>query len=443
MRRVIPILFFVFISVTLLSVPSPLTFGKGNSLDIHYWSAPDHTRIVIYIEEIINWNIIESEHSNKLIVEIHCKGQKPPRGRISVSDLVVQEIQVSESDRETMRLYIFLVKPAEWDIFTLEKHLRNPAKMVMKISRPDLVEQEKRKRAKIRLLREKGTRIVVIDPGHGAEDQGAIGRHGTREKDIVLTIAKEMQKILNKKKGFKAALTRSHDYFIPLEERINIAQEYGADLFISLHADWTIKKDVRGTSFYCLSLQGASDKGAELLAEKENLSDFIGGVPVKLENDDLQTILLDLVQTKTINESLQFAGLAIGEMSKVNKIKYNRPKQASFGVLKSPNIPSVLVEMAYLSNQHEEQLLNSKKFQFKFAKELSHVAVRFLTPDSLEAGTVVQKKGPGKKNIHIVEKGENLWVIASKYGIRVSDLQKLNHLKNIHHIIPGKKLIIP
>ncbi|MDY7031374.1 MAG: N-acetylmuramoyl-L-alanine amidase [Thermodesulfobacteriota bacterium] len=443
MRRVTPILIFVLTSATLLSVPSPLTFGREDPLDIHYWSAPDHTRIVIYIEEIINWNIIESEHSNRLIVEIHCTGEKPPKGRISVSDPVIREIQVAESDREMMRLHIFLVKPAEWDIFTLEKYLNNPAKMVMKISRPDLVEQEKRKRAKIRQLHEKGTRIIVVDPGHGAEDQGAIGRNGTREKDVVLKIAKEMQKVLNKKSDFKAALTRSHDYFIPLEERINIAQEYGADLFISLHADWTIKKDVRGTSFYCLSLQGASDKGAELLAEKENLSDFIGGVPIKRENEDLQTILLDLVQTKTINDSLRFAGLAIGEMSKVNKIKYNRPKQASFGVLKSPNIPSVLVEMAYLSNQYEERLLNNRKFQFKFAEALSHVAVRFLTPDSLETGTVVQKKHPGKKNVHIVQKGENLWSIASKYGIRVSDLQKLNHLKDIHHIIPGKKLLLP
>ena len=437
---------FLLTSTLLVVVIPSLTFGADCFLSIKYWPAPDHSRIVIDTEKPIDWNVVQSGDPNILVFEIESLGKKLSAQKISTDDDIVKEIRLSESSQDTITLQVHMVKPCDWNIFTLDKYFKNPAKLIIYISRPDLLEKEKLKRAKTKKLRDKGIRIVVIDPGHGAEDLGAIGRNGTKEKDVVLLVAKEMVDILNSKKGFRGALTRSDDYFIPLKERTNIAREFGADLFISLHADWTIKKDVTGTSFYCISLQGASDKGSELLAEKENLSDLIGGVPVQHhDNGDLQSILLDLVQTKNINDSLRFAGLAIGEMRKANKVKYDRPKQAGFAVLKSPNIPSVLVEIAYLSNREEERRLCSQEFRHKFAKALSEVAVNFLSRDSLQDQTHANnnEKRPDNKEVHIVRKGENLSMIASKYGVTVKALQRVNQLKNIDRIIPGKRILLP
>ena len=443
MKRVIHILLvFIAVSFCLLQTSA---FGITDSLEIKHWSAPDHTRIVIYTGKQVEWNIVNSEASKMLIIDIDNLAKVPLTRRIIVNDTIVREIKASKPNRNKIRLKIYLVKPADCDIFTLERYRWTPARVVINITRPDLVEKERKKRIALKKLHEKGYKIIVIDPGHGGEDLGAIGPSGTREKDVVLMVGKEMERILNSKKRFKAVLTRSHDYFIPLEDRINIAREYGADLFISLHADWTKGKDVRGTSLYCLSLRGASDKGAELLAEKENLSDFIGGVSIEQGNDELQTILLDLIQTKTINDSLRFAGLAMKELSTVNTIKYDRPKQAAFIVLKSPDIPSVLVEIAYLSNPGEEKLLNNKEFQRKFAKTLSTVTTRFLSISPPKERTITKKQTSAKKkqSIHIVSKGESLWRIAAKYRVRTSDLKRLNQLKDVDHILPGTRLILP
>jgi len=371
-------------------LPKPSTFAITRLTDIEYWSAPDNTRVVLYTDKPVKWNIERSEDLKRLIVDIDDIVKVPSIGQINVNNPIVREINVNKLSADRLRLSISLFRPANLDVFSVSRHRRTSSRMVVDISRPDMVEKERNKRTSLKGLKANGFKIIMIDPGHGGEDCGAIGRHGTREKDVVLAFGKEMQKKLNSKKGFKAALTRRGDYFISLEERTDLARECGADLFVSLHADWTIKKAVKGTSLYCLSLRGASDKGAELLAEKENFSDFIGGVSIAYGNNELRSILLDLVQTKTINDSLKFAGFAMKKLSKVNKIKYDKPKQAAFVVLKLPDIPSVLVEIAFLSNPEEERLLNDKGFQHKFTKTLSAAIVRFLSHDFLKETSIVK-----------------------------------------------------
>jgi N-acetylmuramoyl-L-alanine amidase len=222
---------------------------------------------------------------------------------------------------------------------------------------------------------------VVIDPGHGGEDPGAIGPRRTMEKDVVLKIGQKLIHILNQDKEIKGFLTRKGDYFIPLEERGKIARDYGADLFISLHADGSFNPSARGSSIYCLSLSGATDEAAKILADKENTSNLLGGAvlrPASLAKDpNLNQILLDLMQNNSMKESFRFAELFLGEMKGFNHLRYPSYRQANFIVLKAPDIPCVLVETAFMTNKEDERLLNRTDFQEKMAKTLYTTIKKF------------------------------------------------------------------
>ncbi|MDY6856816.1 MAG: N-acetylmuramoyl-L-alanine amidase [Thermodesulfobacteriota bacterium] len=369
--------------IILFFIPNFLTSSTADEFEIDFFSAPDHTRIVLFLERPVEWNTVKSKDPKKLVVDINNVDKTPLKRKIRVQDGIVRDIIFYRVNTNKVRLRISLFKPAQCKVLNLKTFSKLHSRISINITRADLIEKEIKKRQRFKKFQEKGFKLVVIDPGHGGIDPGAIGHNGTREKDVVLELSKELQTVLNNIKGLKAALTRSQDYFLYLKERIEIAREYGADLFISIHSDSAINRNINGTSIYCLSLKGASNKGAKILAEKENLSDFIGEVSIGQENNDLRSILLDLVQTKTINDSLRFAGLALKELSNVNTIKYNIPHQAAFIVLQSPDIPSVLIEAAYLSNTHEERLLKNKKFQHDFARSLSKTIIEYLSMDSL------------------------------------------------------------
>lgn len=213
------------------------------------------------------------------------------------------------------------------------------------------------------------TFVVAIDPGHGGEDSGARGRR-SKEKDVVLQIAKRLQKKINAQKGMRAILTRKGDYFISLRKRTEIAREAGADVFISIHADAFTKKSARGSSVYSLSLRGASSERARVLADKENAADLVGGVDISGESDTMAFTLLDLTMNATNNDSIIFARSVYKELKKIGKTHSNAAETAGFVVLKSPAIPSILVETAFISNPAEEKLLRSARYQEKLANAI-------------------------------------------------------------------------
>ena len=213
--------------------------------------------------------------------------------------------------------------------------------------------------------------IVMIDPGHGGKDPGAIGRNGTREKDVVLEVARKLKTRLNREKGIKAILTRDSDTFIPLPERINIAHRNKADLFVSIHADASPNSQVNGSTVYILSENGASSEAARLLAESENSYDVkFGGVSINDTSNRLATVLLDLSQNAMTERSLSLANAVLSELSKVNNPLRNKVESAGFVVLKSPDIPSMLVETAFLSNPAEEKRLRTAEYQQKLANAM-------------------------------------------------------------------------
>ena len=214
------------------------------------------------------------------------------------------------------------------------------------------------------------TLIVAIDAGHGGEDPGAKGRRGTYEKDVTLAIARRLKEVIDREPNMRGVLTRDGDYFIPLQGRVQKARRLNADLFVSVHADSFIRPDARGSSVFALSEHGATSVAARWLAKKENEADLIGGVNLDVADPYLKQTLLDLSQTATINDSLKLARAVLDNLGKINTLHKGTVEQAGFAVLKSPDIPSILVETAFISNPAEEQKLTDDGYQQKLAEAI-------------------------------------------------------------------------
>ena len=360
-------------------------------LEVRQWAAPDHTRVVIDLAGAPQYELVPG--ADPLTHSLILRGTVLPRGprEIAVADQVIRTLKLEEAGRAETKLTVFLVKPAALSVFLLKPYQDKPDRLVIDISRPDLEEKEKAGRQLSRELKAGKKKIIVLDPGHGGEDPGAIGPRGTMEKEIVLSLAQGLQKVLDSTGETRAFLTRRGDYFVPLSERVKIAQEYGADLFISLHANGSRSRQTRGTSIYCLSLKGASDTATQLLAQKENASDLIGGMSAAPAQRDLDSILLDLKQTHSINESLQLGGIALSELGRVNAVQFSTPRQAGFAVLKAPEFPAILVETAYITHPNEESLLRKKSFQEKISQAIFAAVKRFIPRLSARE----EESGPG------------------------------------------------
>ncbi|HEX4857577.1 MAG TPA: N-acetylmuramoyl-L-alanine amidase, partial [Usitatibacteraceae bacterium] len=219
--------------------------------------------------------------------------------------------------------------------------------------------------------------VVVFDPGHGGEDPGAVGRRGTREKDVVLTISRKLKSRFEETTNFRIALTRDADFFVPLHQRVARARKLRADLFVSVHADAFVTPQAHGSSVFALSESGATSTAARWLANKENDADLIGGINLNTKDNFLARTLLDLSQTAQINDSLKLGKLVLAELGEVNRLHKSVVEQAGFAVLKAPDIPSILVETAFISNPAEEQKLRNPGYQDKFADAIADGIKRY------------------------------------------------------------------
>ncbi len=373
--------FFKIISLSFLGISiilsQPFTVLGAMITDVRLWSAPDHTRIVLDLTEPIQYETSSQETPPQFHLELKGVGLHTPKREMEVKDPFLTKINLTELGKDKAKLILHQKKPLNANVFILKPYQDKPHRLVI-----DLVDvvQEKREleeRQKQKEIKPKGTKIIVIDPGHGGEDPGAVGPKKSMEKEIVLKVGEKVVHLLNQNKEFQAFLTRKGDYFIPLEERIKTAREYGADLFISLHTDGSFNPQARGSSVYCLSLSGATDEAAKILADKENLSNVLGGVtsrPITNRKDDLEPILLDLTQNNS------FAEILLEDIRPINPLKYSSYRQANFIVLKAPDIPSVLVEMAFITNKEDERLLNHKEFQENLAKILNTSIKKYFRP---------------------------------------------------------------
>ncbi len=368
---------FIFLFQPLIAVGAVIT-------DVRLWSAPDHTRIVLDLTEAIQYQSSSQENPPEFHLELKGAFLQTLKKEMEVKDPFLTKISLTEIGKEKVKLILHQKKPLNANVFALKAYQDKPHRLVIDLI--DVVQEKKEleEREKQKEIKHQGTKIVVIDPGHGGEDPGAVGQKKTMEKDIVLKVGEKVVHLLNQNKEIQAFLTRKGDYFVPLEERIKIAREYGADLFVSLHTDGSFNPQARGSSAYCLSLSGATDQAAKILADKENTSNILGGAflrpAVYAKDPNLNQILLDLMQNNSMKESFRFAETILGDIKAINPVKYPSYRQANFIVLKAPDIPSVLLEMAYITNKEDERLLNSIDFQEKIAKTLNTSIKKYFRP---------------------------------------------------------------
>ncbi|MFT2109823.1 N-acetylmuramoyl-L-alanine amidase [Marinomonas sp. 2405UD68-3] len=284
--------------------------------------------------------------------------------------------------------------------------------------------------------------VIVIDAGHGGKDPGALGKYKVREKDIVLSIAKELSKNLSKVQGFKPVLTRSSDVYLPLRKRSQVARESNADLLISIHADAFTKSSARGASVWALSLSGKTSEMGRWLAEQEQSAELVGGISLDDKDQLLAEVLLDMSMNSTIQFSLDIGSSVLNQMGRVARLHKSTVQQAGFVVLKSPDIPSILIETGFVSNAIEAKNLGSFAYRKKLASSISKGVVASFSKNP-PVGTLLDwKQRQSRSRVYTVSKGDTLSEIAKKNDVSLSRLRGANNIKN-DVIRIGQKLIVP
>jgi N-acetylmuramoyl-L-alanine amidase len=311
---------------------------------------------------------LETNELSPALAELH--------GKVSADDPYIQGLRVGRNRPGVIRLVLDLKGEVKPHVFTLTPIADYGHRLVLDIH--PLVPLDPllaliQETAKTRPAQKPGVArlaTIVIDPGHGGEDPGALGRRGSREKDINLTMAKRLKALIDAEPNMRALLTRDGDYFLPLHARVEKARKVKADLFVSIHADAFIRPNVRGSSVFALSEKRATSEAARWLANKENEADLIGGVSFDGKDKYLAQTLLDLSQTATIDHSLRLGNSVLRRLGTVNDLHKANVEQASFAVLKAPDVPSILVETAFISNPQEEKRLNDEAYQDKLARAI-------------------------------------------------------------------------
>jgi len=330
-------------------------------------SADDHTRVVFDLTGEFEHNLFTLADPYRVVIDLKDIRKSEAVAISRTTTNLMSGLRSASKGSGRLRVVLDLEGKVRPRSFALKPDGKSGHRLVVDLHATDLsptpIKTNQQQRSK-----RKDHFVIAIDPGHGGRDPGAIGKRGTREKDIALAVGKKMKDLVNRKPGYKAILTRDADRFVPLRNRVKKAREAQADIFVSLHADAFHKSYVKGASVYALSLRGASSEHARLAAKKENASDLIGGISLDDKDDMIRSVLLDLSQTATIQDSLELGSDVLSQISKVSKLNNKKVQQAGFAVLKAPDMPSILIETAFLSNPSEEQKLRNPKHQHKLAQ---------------------------------------------------------------------------
>ncbi len=338
--------------------------------EIRAWNSPERTRVVFDLSDEITYKLFELDNPRRIVIDINdgkFSGQLPSQ---HIMGPLINNIRVGIHPGK-VRFVLDLHIKARHKNFTLKPNQIYGDRLVID------VEPHERKPAPASQPKTKSEFLVIIDAGHGGEDPGAIGSNRTFEKHLVLEIAKRLRKHLNAQPGIRAELTRTGDYYIPLRRRTQIAIERQADLFVSIHADAFTRKSANGVSVFALSTRGATSERAKLIANKENSSDMLGGENLAEIDDEVVEVLADLALDKQIERSLDVGAKVRMRLSNIARMHGHGVEQAGFVVLKTPQIPSILVEVGFISNPAEERKLNTSAYQNKIVQGISQAVVQF------------------------------------------------------------------
>jgi len=377
------IIFLIFIG--LLFPQFAASTGTVSVKNLRVWNAPDNTRVVLDLSSGIDHRISTFSDPDRIAIDLKNArlGKEIPHE--IKNNPYIKRFRYGKYSKSITRIVIDLKKPVRVKSFTLKPNKVYGYRLVV-----DLFDKDTKAAAKVIRppAKHPGIVTIAIDAGHGGEDFGASGKKKTREKKIVLSIAKELKKLVDKDPVLRSYMTRKGDYYVSLRKRTRQARSANADLFVSIHADAFRRSSARGASVYALSKSGASSETARWLANKENAADLVGGASISDREDVVAGVLLDMQMDKTLEYSLSFGDQVLKEMRKIAKLHSKSVQQAGFVVLKSPDIPSVLVETGFISNPYEERKLRSSKYQKQVARAIyngikqfiSHEKVAFMKP---------------------------------------------------------------
>ena len=329
----------------------------------------EHTRIVFDLSGQIEHDLFTLENPSRVVIDLKDVRKSAALERDDNETSLLRQIRSAVRNSDDLRVVLDLKGKVRPRSFMLQPNASNGHRLVIDVHATQLsptpvetsVSERQRKKKEI---------VIAIDPGHGGRDPGAVGRKGTREKDVTLALAKKLKRIINATPGYRAVMTRESDRFVVLRKRVEKARKHQADLFVSLHADAFKSPKVEGASVYALSLNGATSEAARWIAEKENAADLIGGISLDDKDDLIASVLLDLSQTATIQDSLELGSNVLKNLGKVGKLNKKQVQQAGFAVLKAPDMPSILIETAFISNPSEERRLRSPQHQNKLASAI-------------------------------------------------------------------------
>jgi N-acetylmuramoyl-L-alanine amidase len=415
----------------------------STSIDsVRVWPAPDNTRIVFDLSAPTEHKVFTLDNPFRLVIDISDATSKPNLATINYPPEIIRRVRTAPKKGGDLRVVFDLVGKVKPRSFMLSPNEQYGDRLVL-----DLYPIERADKPVVsNAIDDKRDVVIAIDAGHGGEDPGAIGAHGIREKNVVLAISRELEKLFKTEPGYKPVLIRESDYYVNLRKRNQIARKHNADMMISIHADAFRNAKAKGASVYALSKRGASSETARWLAESENRADLIGGVgSVSLDDKDnvLAGVLLDLSMTASMRASVSTGREVVKELGKVTRLHKKQIERAGFVVLKSPDVPSILVETGFISNPGEARKLNTRTHQRALAKAIFKGVTRSYKK-SPPPGTYLawQLKNNPESKAYRIARGDTLSEIAERNNVNMAKLKHFNGLTS-NHVQVGQVLQIP
>ncbi len=413
---------------------------SGQVQNLRVWSGPESTRAVLDLDGRVDYRLFTLDNPYRVVVDISKASVEAALELNPEHSGVIGNVRHGVRNGEDVRVVFDLEDKARPQSFMLEPAGEYGHRLVIDLYPDDATSPAEKVRKTARVARaQERDMIVAIDAGHGGEDPGAVGPGGSYEKEITLALARELAQSLDARPGMQSVLIRTGDYYIPLAERYNRARQAQADLFLSIHADAFHDFRVRGSSVYVLSRRGASSEAARFLARSENKADLVGGVKLDRGDDVLSSVLLDLSQSAALEYSNSAAEAILENLESVGRRHRDRVERANFVVLRSPDVPSVLVEVGFISNPQDEQKLGSASHRRQVAQAITAGVERHFHQTAPQGTWFANNRKPSR---HIVQRGDSLGKIAQKYQVSVSRLRQANNL-NGDVIHPGAVLVIP
>lgn len=433
----IKVMFKLMLIAALVSMAIPVY--SANIEDVRVWRAPDHTRVVLDLSAPVSHKVMTLDNPTRIVVDIDSAKMQADLTGLDFQGSPVFKVRSGVKDKTGLRVVLDVNSRVKPRSFLLPKNDQYGDRLVV-----DLYDKKQSNQV-VKHVNDKNRRdiVIAIDAGHGGEDPGASGPGRLREKKVVLAIAKELNYLLKQRKGYQPVMIRNGDYFVGLQKRRGLARKAQADLMVSIHADAFKNSKAYGSSVYALSRKGASSAMAGVLAEDANNSDLVGGVSLGDKDDVLAGVLADLSMAASLDASIQIGTDVVSEMGKISRLHSRKVEQANFSVLRSPDVPSILVETGFISNPGEAKKLSTKNYQRKMARAIYNGITRHFA-DSPPPDTYLawQKRQRDSTVEHVIASGDTLSGIAQRYQVSVASIRQQNDLMS-SAIKIGQKLIIP